>query len=129
MAQTFMECGWAAYLILLLTIVSLVGALIAIGLAFFTRKWGLPIALVAFCLTLTVPAAGVIGTSYGKSVVDGAVSGNSIDPTKREMIRKVGYEEAGTCTTLGLGLGALPGLLSLAGLGIAILRRKGRDPG
>ncbi len=127
--QTFMECGWAAWVILLLTIIAVAGALVAVGLAFFKPKWGLPFAVVAFGLTLCVPAAGVIGTSYGKSVVDGAVSGHSIDPAQRERIRKVGYEEAGTCTGLGLGFGALPGLLSILGLGIAIARRKGREPG
>ena len=127
--NSFMECGWAAWIVLLLAIVAVAGGVVAIGLAILKPKWGLAIGLLAVGLAVLVPAAGVLGTLQGRNVVDGAISGHSVDPSMHEKIRTAGYAEAATCTSLGLTFGALPGLLSVAAIGVAAVRRKARPAG
>ncbi|MEZ4222416.1 MAG: hypothetical protein R3B13_15870 [Polyangiaceae bacterium] len=120
---TFLECGWAAWVVVLVAVVGVAAGLTGLGLALFRPKWGLGVGVLALGIALTIPATGVIGTTLGRSKVDEVLTSGAIDPAMKERIRAVGYAEAKSCTTLGLTFGALPGLLSVIAVGLAFVRR------
>ncbi len=122
--ETFQECGWPAWVILLFTIVSVAVSLVSLGLAIVKPRVGVVFGVVAVGVALSPAAMGGIGTLRGRSVVDEVLKSGAIDPEQHARIRAEGYREAGQCTTLGLSFGALPLLLSAAGLGVALARRK-----
>lgn len=122
--ETFRECGWPAFVVLGLGGLAVLAGLVALAVAIFKPRVGLVLGVVALAVSCSVPAMGAGGTVLGRSKVDEALSGGGIDPTHKERIRQVGYQEAGQCTTLGASLGALPLVLSLVALGVAALRRK-----
>ncbi|MFO0571234.1 MAG: hypothetical protein U0263_36730 [Polyangiaceae bacterium] len=122
--EAFRECGFPAFLVLALGILAVLGGLVALGVAIAKPRAGLVLGVVALALACVVPAAGVGGTLLGRQKTDEAVSGVSIDEGQRERIRIQGYAEASQCTTIGAGAGALPFVLALAALGLAVARRK-----
>lgn len=124
--ETFRECGWPAFAVLGLGILSVLLAMVALGVALARPRVGLVLGGVALAVSCSVPGMGVGGTMMGRSTVDAAVSGASISPDQRERIRAQGYQEASQCTSLGVGFGALPGVLSLAALALGGLRRRAR---
>lgn len=124
--EMFRECGWPAFAVLGLAILSVLFAMVALGVAIAKPRLGVVLGGVALAVSCSVPGMGAGGTMLGRSTVDDAVSGASIAPDQRERIRAEGYQEAGQCTSLGLSFGALPGVLSLAALGLGGLRRRAR---
>jgi MFS family permease len=115
--ESFRECGWAAFLILFLSVLGLAIGVAALALA-ATRKRqpAVVVGAVALVMALGALAGGPLGAAYGRRVVDDAVSGNVIDPSQRERIREAGYAEAGQCIPVGLSLGTLPALVAAIAL-------------
>jgi hypothetical protein len=122
--EAFRECGFPAFLVLALAIIAMVVGIVALSLAILKPRWGLVLSALALAVSCSVPGSGAAGTAYGRQMVEDAVGGESIDPSMRQRILKQGYQEAGQCTTLGVGFGALPLLLSLGALGVAFARRR-----
>jgi hypothetical protein len=120
------ECGLISFAILALGGLALAVCLVAVALALWKPRVGLVLSVLAVAASCGVPALGVVGTMYGRSITEGAISGASIDPDVKARIREAGYAEAAQCTTLGAGTGALPILLSFAALSVAFLRRQTR---
>lgn len=118
------ECGFMAWVVLALGVLAVLVGLIALAVAIFKPRVGLALGVLALAVSCGVPGAGVAGTAYGRSVTESALSGPSVDEETKARIREQGHAEAAQCTTLGLGTGALPLLLSIAALGVAFFRRK-----
>jgi hypothetical protein len=123
--EMFLECGWSAWVTLLLGLVSLVVTGVALGLALMRNRFALALSFLALAIALSPAAAGVAGTYMGRNMVERALVG--VTPEQRERILAVGYAEAAQCTRLGLGFGALPMALGFAGIGVALVRRKTRS--
>ena len=117
-----MECGWPGYLVLLLGAIATMLGLVTVGLGLARARAGVVVGILAVVAALAPPAAGVLGSLLGRAKVDSILP--MVDPSQREHIRTAGYEEAGQCTNIGLGCGAAPLLLSLAGLGLVLARRR-----
>ncbi|MBI3206996.1 MAG: hypothetical protein HYZ29_35995 [Myxococcales bacterium] len=122
--EMFRECGWPAFAVLGLGVLSVLLAMVALGVAIARPRVGLVLGCVALAVSCSVPGVGVGGTTLGKSTVDAALSGASVAPEQRERIRAQGYQEAGQCTSLGVGFGALPWVLSVAAVAVGGLRRR-----
>ena len=127
--QMIRECGFVAYVVLALGLLAVVVALVAVSIAILKPRIGLVLSVLALAVSCGAPGAGVAGTLWNRSKIEDALSGASVDPSQRERIREIGQAEAAQCTTLGLGTGALPLLLSIAALGVAFMRRKARPEG
>jgi hypothetical protein len=129
--ETFKECGWPGWIILLLGLVSLGVSLLALVLILLKKPTGGVIAgALAALLGLSSIGMGPVGTMLGQQVTDQVLAGESIDPSMRERIRLQGYEEARGCITVGVSLGAVPVLASAAMLLFGILSsRKARNEG
>ena len=106
---------------MLLGLVSFAFSLVALLLSFTKNRFALVLAVLAFGITLTPAATGVVGTYLGRSKVDSVLGVVTAD--QRERLKAVGYAEAAQCTKLGLGFGALPMVLGLAAVGVAFARR------
>ena len=122
--ETFQACGWPAFATLGAGMLAAVVALVALSLAIFSPKTGLAVAALALAFACSPAGAGALGTVHGRSVVDGAVSGASIDPAQRERIREIGYQEAAGCTTIGLVASGPALLFASVALMVAFVRRK-----
>ena len=119
--ESFRNCGWPAFAILLLAVLGFVVAAVAAGLAAARkRQAALIVGALGVALSLGALGGGPLGAAYGRSITDAAVAGNSIDPVLRESIRATGYAEAGACVPVGLSLGVLPALLSITALALAL---------
>jgi hypothetical protein len=125
--QMLFECGAAGYLVLGLTLLALLFALVAVGVAVLRPRIGILIAAVAVAASCTPGGAGILGTQLGRAKVDAVLAGPAIDPEVRERIRNVGYAEAAQCTPLGLGGSVPPLVLALVALAVAAARRAKRS--
>ncbi len=126
--MTFRECGFAAWGILLASLFASGFGLLAAVLSLARVRIAKVLAGVAFVLALSPLFFGAIGMFYGRSIVDAAISGESIDPAQKARIRTEGYREAGGCVPLGVGFTALPLLLAGAAVVIALTFTKKPDP-
>jgi hypothetical protein len=126
--QAMQECGWAAYAVLLVSVVAFGVALAALAMAAARARFAPAVAAVVLALALLAASIGPVGTFSQRRMVEGAVSGEAIDPAMRARILAVGYAEAAQCTNLGLGFGALPLVLAAGALAFAFARRQPQLP-
>jgi hypothetical protein len=124
MLMMFRECGWPAWLTLLLTMVALSFGFVAVLVAFSRSRAKTAIAVVALVVAAFPAAAGVFGTMFGRAKVDEVVSMGGIDPAMAERIRQVGYGVAGQCVSFGFGGSALPMLVAIAAITLALARAR-----
>ncbi len=122
--EMFRECGWPAFVVLALAMVAVLVGMVALGVAIARPRAGLILGVVALATSCSVAAMGAGGTVIGKNATDRALSGAGVNPEQRERIRVVGYAEAGQCTSLGAGFGALPLVLAAAAIVVGLLRKK-----
>ena len=120
----FQECGAAAWAVLFSAMLTAMIGLVAVGVAISGSKAGRVVAFVAFAFALLPAGCGVAGTSIGRSKVEGALAGESIEPDLKVRIRAQGYAEAAQCTSIGGVCGAPGILLSLAAIAVALTRRR-----
>jgi len=121
----FCDCGWASFVILLVTALGLLLGLIALILGAMRKGWtAAGLAIVVVCLAMLDGAVGVGGMLYGRNMVEGAVSGVSIDPAQKKRIMEQGYSEAQTCVTAGALNGGLLLVIGLAGIGLGLALKK-----
>jgi hypothetical protein len=121
----FQECGSFSWLCLLAGLLASALSVVAIGVALLRARIATLLAAVALGVALLPTAVGVVGRSIDRIKVDGAISGEGIDPEQRERIRVVGYREADSCVAIGGALTAVPLFLAAIALGTAYaLRRK-----
>ena len=121
--QAFRECGWPAFLVLILAGVGVLLALVTLGLAVARQRWALALGGLASCVAIAAMAAGALGSALGERQVERALALAGLDAEQSAHIRAQGYAEAEQCTKLGLASGAVPLALSLTGLLLAALRR------
>ena len=121
--RSFNDCGWPAFLCVLIGAVGLilggVGALLG---ALKSHTSARVLGGMAVVLGLLAGCTGLVGKVRGESVVAEVTAGNNISPDQRERIRAEGMKEAAQCVTIGLGTAALPvvlGVLAVAlGMGL-----------
>jgi hypothetical protein len=121
--EMFRECGWPAFAVLGLGGLGFLVGFVALAVAIASPRAGVVLGTVALAVSCSVPAMGVGGTLIGRNKTDEALAGVG-SPEDRERIRELGHHEAGQCTTLGVGVGALPLVLALAALTLGALRKK-----
>jgi len=122
--ENYQNCGLPSWLITFLTILSLNSALLAVLLTLAkVRTIPVLVAVLSLVVAGCSVAAGPFGTQYGKKFADDATSGASISPEQRDQIRKIGYQEAEGCITVGLVMGVPSVLVSVGVLVFALLRR------
>lgn len=126
--QAFVECGWPAWVVLLGVIVAVPIAATALALAIHRKRTAPVMAVLALSIGMAPYGCGTVGEVIGRSRVDAALSGGTVDPAYADEIRAVGYAEAGQCRKVGLGGSALPGFIALAALGLAFVRRDPNAP-
>ncbi len=122
--EAFELCGWPAYAAVGGSLLGVLVALVALGLAIFKPRFGLALAVVAIAVALLPAGCGVGGTAYGRHRIDRVLDGDSIDPTQKERIREMGYAEASESTPIGLVATAPPLVIAALALPIAFLRRR-----
>ena len=121
----FCDCGWASFAILLVTLLGVLIGIVALVLGAMRKGWvGAGLAIVVVCLGLLDGAVGVGGMLYGRTRVEGAVSGASIDPSQKQRILEMGYGEAQMCVNAGAINGAALVVFGLAGIGLALALKK-----
>ncbi|WP_437544867.1 hypothetical protein WME97_37215 [Sorangium sp. So ce367] len=124
--EAFKACGWAAWLALLAGTAGIGIGLAGAGmLATKARGMAWIPGAVAVLLGLSAVSVGLLGRSMGLARVEEALGypGVEIDATQREMIRRVGTEEANQCVNIGASLGALPLVIGAAAVGIGLALR------
>ncbi len=121
----FCDCGWASFVILLLTLFGTAVGVIGLVLGAM-RKGALAagIGIATVCVGLGVGAVGVGGMLHGRSLVEAATSGASLRPDARDRIRAQGYKEAQVCVTAGAIHGVFLVLFGTAAAGVALARRR-----
>jgi hypothetical protein len=125
MLESFKNCGWASFVMLILGLMGLGACILALVLALVRRPVGGIIAAGAsILLGLMSFGAGPIGSMYGRQVTDSALDSPDIEPALKERIRTAGYEEASACVSVGLSLGAMPVVAGVIALGVALRAKK-----
>lgn len=119
--QLFVECGWAAWLVLLLTLAALTLSIVALVLGIVRARAARLVSVLAVAAALLPAGTGALGTFWGRHQVDYALAG--AHPDQRETIREQGYAEAAQCTKLGMGGAVAPLALAVAALLVVVLRR------
>ena len=124
--EAFKGCGWAAWLALLAGTVGIGSGLVgAAMLSMKARGFAWIPGAVAVLLGFSAISVGLLGRAIGLARVKEVLSypGVEIDATQREMIWRVGTEEANRCVTVGASLGALPIVIGAAAVGIGLALR------
>jgi|HubBroStandDraft_2_1064218.scaffolds.fasta_scaffold1442555_1 hypothetical protein len=125
MYNAFRECGWAAWLCLLIGFVGIgVGIAGLVLLATKARKAATVAGVVALALGFLAMGAGLLGRQSGLAVMEAAISGTSVDPSQKERIRALGTAEAAQCVNVGAATGALPFLMGAVAVGLGLALRK-----
>ncbi len=117
------ECGWPAWVVILVAIVAIPISATALALAVNRKRTAAIMAALSLSFGFAPYACGTIGEQISRARVDGVVDGGAIDPGKVDVLRAAGYGEAAQCRKVGLGGSAIPGLLSIAALALAMVRR------
>jgi len=127
---SFRDCGGVAYLILFLSTIGFVASIGAAVLVFTlkNRRFAIAISAATLVLGILIAGAGAFGEASGRAHTDealGFMSGSSaIDPAMRERIRAEGYQESEQCVSIGLGGSALPSIVGLVLLTVALFMKK-----
>jgi hypothetical protein len=122
---SFRDCGWTAWLCLLIGLIGLACAGLGVALGAFRKRTAAQIlGGMAVALGLTAAGMGVVGRTLAESKVESVLVGSSIDPSQKERIRAEGMREASVCVAVGAGTGALPFLLGVLALGLGLALQK-----
>src|SRR5262245_51608491 len=97
---SFAQCGWAAWMVLLLSIFGSAFGMVALIVAIIRPRAGVYVAAGALALALAAPAMGAVGQQMGRQKVNAVLSSDDIDPSEVERIRAQGYSEAAQCITI-----------------------------
>ncbi len=125
MYNALRECGWAAWLCLLIGFAGAgVGIVGVILLATKARGAAMGAGVVALALGVLAVGTGIFGQQSGLARMESAISGTSIDPSQKERIRAVGTVEAAQCVSVGVATGALPFLMGAIAVGLGLALRK-----
>jgi hypothetical protein len=123
--STFRDCGFIAWLILLAGALGLAVGGVAVILALVAKgKVGLYAGLGSIVIAVGCLGLGAAGMFTGQSRTDGAISGESIDPSMKERIREEGYRESRQCVSVGGVNAAVPLLAGVVAVIIAMSRRR-----
>lgn len=132
MLMAIKMAGWTGWALVFL---GFVGALVSVACVSLTaargadagaRKLGFFVAAVPMLFATAAFGLGMIGLALGRQRVHAALAGVDM-PSVNEAILHEGYFETLYCVRIGLIAGALPALLGVAGIGIALARRKSGD--
>jgi hypothetical protein len=126
----FRNAGSVGWLILLLGIMALPLGLIALSAAFarVKRFWALLLVIAAiFAVTLGL-LLGPAGAALGMITVEGAVSGESIEPSQKALILHEGFEEARSAYHVALFMLGLPSVVILGALVVLLFRKREDGP-
>ena len=123
MIEAVRECGWPAYLCLLLggfASLSAVAALVMLGSKDRRRAWQVVLAaLLGF-------GVGSLGVQLGRKAVEEALktAPSHIDAEMAKELRAKGYAEAAQCQVIAEKTSSVPLFLGLLALGVGLLIRK-----
>ena len=122
----FLGCGWAAWVMLLLFVVSSVLGLVGVALLIDRSRAAWLMGVSTLGVGVLIAGAGVGGEMWGRSATDASLPFRCADPSQLETIRRAGYADAAHCRTLGLFGSAVPllGGLAVAFVGRARKRRR-----
>ena len=127
--RSFNDCGWPAYLCVLIGVIGLllggVGSLLG---ALESGTGARVLGALAVGLGLLAGCTGLVGKIHGESVVAEVTEGNNISPDQRERIRAEGMMEAAQCVSIGLGTAALPLLLGVVAVALGMSVQKATAP-
>jgi len=122
MPESFINCGWASWTILLFSFLSFGMSFLSLVLSIAKLpKVAAGLGLLSMALSLLAMANGPIGMMSGRSKVDAAVSGGSIDPVTKAKILEEGYNESRSCLTVGVTLGTPSFVVSACALGLGLV--------
>jgi hypothetical protein len=122
---TFQECGWTAWLCLLIGLVGVGAGLLGFVLLGAKVRVGAWIAGgAAIVLGVTAVGAGLLGQQLGLRATESAVAGESVDASQKARILAVGAEEAAQCVKVGAAAGALPLVMGALAVGIGLALRQ-----
>jgi len=123
--QLFQQCGWPSWFSLLLGLVAFALSIVALAVALFRARARRFIAWLALIVALLPLGVGALGMQLGRAKLERAISGGMIDPSQRERIRDLGYQEAESCVAVGGAFSAAPLLFALIAvvLGYALPRK------
>jgi hypothetical protein len=125
MYNAFRECGWAAWLCLLIGFAGIgVGLVGVILLATKARGAATGAGVAAIALGVLAVGTGLFGQHTGIARMEAAISGTAIDPSQKERIRAVGNAEAGQCVAVGAATGALPFVMGAIAVALGLSLRK-----
>jgi hypothetical protein len=108
---------------LLLTLIAFALSITALGVALLRARTGVLISWLALGISLSPTAVGVVGMQLARAHIDQVLRFPDIDPSQRERIRELGYQEAESCVIIGAALSTPPMMFSLIALAIASTRR------
>jgi disulfide bond formation protein DsbB len=128
--EAIMDCGWAAWLCVLIAFPAFVAGVLALVLALKARAAAGVLGGLAIALGVFGVGTGLMGRQWGISRVMGATSSAALDPSQRDRIRALGMQEAGQCVKIGGFTGGLPILLGLSAIVLGTsARKKSAEPG
>ena len=127
MIEAVRECGWPAYLCLLLggfASLSAVAALVMLGSRDRRRAW--QVALAPVLAALLGFGVGSLGVQLGRKAVEEALktAPSHIDAEMAKELRAKGYAEAAQCQVIAEKTSSVPLFLGLLALGVGLLIRK-----
>src|SRR5262249_8531594 len=125
LSQALCDCGMPFWWMALTLLLAAPVGLAALILLFAGKTTGARITSGAVAaLGLLIVTLGLLGRTMGRTVVDRALSGDSVSPEQRERIRGEGYREADRCVSVGLAMGLPTGVAGAGLLAAAMLRRR-----
>jgi hypothetical protein len=121
----FKNGGWMNWFVLLFGLLGLAASMLSVVLSATRSRYALAAGVACAALGAWIACLGLLGTYIGRHVVDEAVSGELLNPTQVEHIRRLGYAEARSCVKFGLGFAALP--LIMGAIAVFVGRQAGRN--
>lgn len=123
--DAILDCGWAAWLCVLIGLVG-AGAGVA-GLVLVrtrARAAARVVGVVAIVLGILALVTGVAGQRLALWKIAAATSSEFLDPAQARRVRAEGAREAGQCVVVGVATGALPFVLGAVAVGIGFAAAK-----
>jgi len=119
----FQGCGSTSWIIMLVAIIAIPFSMLTLVVTIGRLPVARILAGLALVSSLLPLGIGALGRASGRSRVDKALEGITLDPTFHERIRAEGYKEADGCVLVGIGYGTLPLVVSIVALVLVFVRQ------
>jgi hypothetical protein len=123
--SSFRDCGWPAWLCLLIGFLGAGSGSLGLLLGALRKPLAARVfGAMTLVLGLLAVTTGFVGQSLGNAQTEAALSGDSVTPDQKALIRAEGTREASQCVPVGAGTAALPLLLGALGIGLGFASQK-----